>query len=73
MLTEKEYKLFIRDLIADFDIIEIGSSAKRIFIDMSRFSPENKKRVVFAFLAKNINGKTIYLIENIVAKTYINH
>ena len=73
MLLENEYKLFIRDLIADFDIIEIGNSAKRIFIDLMRFSPENKKRVIITFLAKNINGKIVYLIENVIAKTYINH
>jgi hypothetical protein len=77
MLTEKEYKAFIRDLVDDFDIIEISSSARRIFIDLMRFSPDpflrNKKRVILVLLVKNINGKTIYLIENVTAKTYINH
>ena len=77
ILSKNEYKAFVRDLANNFDVIEISTSARRVFIDMSRFSPDpflkNKKRVVLAFLTKNINGKTIYLIENIVAKTYINH
>ena len=77
MLLENEYKLFIKDLIADFNVIEISSSARRIFVDLTRFSPDpslrNKKRVIITFLAKNINGKIVYLIENVIAKTYINH
>jgi hypothetical protein len=77
MLTEKEHKAFIRDLANNFDVIEISTSARRIFIDLMGFSPDpflkNKKRVIIAFLVKNINGKTIYLIENVTAKTYINH
>ena len=72
MLTKQECKVLIRGLADHFDVIEVSASTGRVFIDMERFSPENKKRVIVVFATRNINEKTVCLIENVSAKTYIN-
>jgi|MonGeyMetagenome_1017769.scaffolds.fasta_scaffold83068_1 hypothetical protein len=72
MLTKQECKALIRGLADHFDVIEVSASTGRVFIDMERFSPENKKRVIVVFATRNINEKTVCLIENVSAKTYIN-
>ena len=72
ILTNQECNALIRGLADHFDVIEVSASVGRVFIDMERFSPENKKRVIIVFATRNINGKTVCLIENVNAKTYIN-
>ena len=73
ILSEVEFCALLKDLAVDFDVIEISNSARRFFIDLTRFSPENKKRLIIAFEIKNINGITAFTIENVVAKTYLTH
>jgi len=73
ILSEKEFSALIKDLADRFDTIEISNSARRFFIDLTRFSPENKKRVIIAFEIKNIKGIRAFAIENVTAKTYISH
>jgi len=73
ILSQEQFEALIKDLADQFDIIEISNSAKRFFIDLVRFSSENKKRLVIAFEVKNIKGITIFTVENVTAMTYENH
>jgi hypothetical protein len=72
MLSEDEFKALVNYLTDYFDDIGFTGVAERIFMVMLRTTPENKKRLVIVFEIKNINGITIFAIENVSAKTYTN-
>jgi hypothetical protein len=74
LLPEELFKALILDLSDYFDGFNFTDFANRIFLTMlgSSFS-KNKKRLVIIYEHKNVNGEIFYAIENINAKTYIDH